>query len=155
MIKDEICDEIDSFPLLSSDPPSSVTHTSDPTLELKTLSNSLKYVFLSSNETFPVIIASDLTENQEEELLKVLRENKEAIGWTLGDIKGISPSIVQHKIHLDDNAKPYRDHQRRLNPTLQAAVKKEVIKWLDNGIIYPISDSEAQFKLFLRRPVLP
>ena len=75
-------------------------------------------------------------------MLKVLRENKEAIRWTLGDIKGISPSIAQHKIHLEDNAKPYRDHQRCLNPTLQEVVKKEVIKWLDNGIIYPISDSE-------------
>jgi len=106
------------------------------------LPNSLKYVFLGSNETFPVIIASDLKENQEEELLKVLRENKEAIGWNLGDIKGISPCIGQHRIHLEDNAKPYIDYQRRLNPTVQEAVKKEAIKWLDNGIIYPISDSE-------------
>ena len=36
----------------------------------------------------------------------------------------------------------YRIHQRRLNPTLQEVVKKEVLKWLDHGIIYPISDSE-------------
>jgi len=49
---------------------------------------------------------------------------------------------VQHKIYLEDNAKPYRDRQRRLNPTLQQVVKQEVIKWLDNGIIYPIFDSE-------------
>jgi len=80
LIEDENYEESDSFSLLSPDPPFSVTHTSDPTLELKPLPNSLKYVFLGSNETFPVIIASDLTENQEEELLKVLRENKEAIG---------------------------------------------------------------------------
>jgi len=49
---------------------------------------------------------------------------------------------VQHKIHLKDNVKSYRDHQRCLNPTLQEVVKKEVIKWLDNWIIYSISDSE-------------
>jgi len=49
---------------------------------------------------------------------------------------------VQHKIHLEDNAKPYRDHQRRLNPTLQEVIKKEVTKRLDYGIIYPISDSK-------------
>jgi len=60
-------------------------------------------------------------------LLKVLRENKEAIGWTLGDTKGISPSIVQHRIQVEDNAKPYRDYQRRVNPTLQEVVKKEVM----------------------------
>jgi len=49
-------------------------------------------------------------------LIALLRENKEAIDWTLGDIKDISPSIVQHRIHLEDNAKPYYDRQRRLNP---------------------------------------
>jgi len=74
--------------------------------------------------------------------LKVLRENQEAIKWVLGDIKDINASIVQHKIHLEYNAKSYRDHQRRINPTLQEVFKKEVIKWLDNGIIYPIFDSE-------------
>ena len=89
-----------------------------------------------------MIIASDLNEDQESKLLKVLRENKEAIWWTLGDIKGISPLIMQHEIHLEDNARPYRDTQRCVNPTLQEAIKKEVIKWLDHGIIYPISDNE-------------
>jgi len=69
-------------------------------------------------------------------------ENKEALGWTLWDIKGISPSIVQHRIHLEDNAKPYYDRQRRMNPTLQEVVRQEVLKWLDHGIIYPIFYSE-------------
>ena len=49
---------------------------------------------------------------------------------------------MQYRIHVEDHAKPYRDHQWRLNPTLQEVVKKEVLKWLDHGIIYPISDSE-------------
>ena len=49
---------------------------------------------------------------------------------------------MQHRIQLEDNAKPYHDHQRRLNPSLQEVVRKEVLKWLDHGIIYPIFDSE-------------
>jgi len=89
-----------------------------------------------------VIIVSNLTEDQEEKLLNVFKENKEPIGWTLGDIQGISPLVVQHRIHLEDNAKPYRYHQRRLNPTLYESVRKEVIKWLDYGIIYSIFYSE-------------
>ena len=43
---------------------------------------------------------------------------------------------------MEENAKPYRDCQRQLNPTLQEVVRKEVLKWLHHGIIYPISDSE-------------
>ena len=51
-------------------------------------------------------------------------------------------SIVQHRIHLTDEANPRRDPQRRLNPLMQEAVKAEILKILDNGIIYSISDSQ-------------
>jgi len=60
----------------------------------------------------------------------------------MNDIKGISLAIVQHHIHLDDDVTPRRDPQRRLNPLMQEAVKTENLKLLDNGIIYPISDSQ-------------
>jgi hypothetical protein len=89
-----------------------------------------------------VIIASDLHVAQEEKLLDVLREHIEAIGWTIEDIKGISPSVVMHKIHLEEDTKPSRELQRRLNPTMQEVVKGEVIKLLDAGVIYPFSDSK-------------
>jgi hypothetical protein len=47
-----------------------------------------------------------------------------------------------HKIHLEEDTKPSRESQRRLNPTMQEVVRGEVIKLLDAGIIYPISDSK-------------
>ena len=59
----------------------------------------------------------------------------------MADVKGISPSIVQHRIHLRKEAKPIRDPQRRLNPAMKEVVKKEILKLLDNEIIYTISDS--------------
>jgi hypothetical protein len=51
-----------------------------PKKELKPLPDNLKYKFLGLAETLPVIIASDLLAAQEEKLLDVLREYKEAIG---------------------------------------------------------------------------
>ena len=89
-----------------------------------------------------MIIASDLIDAREEEFLDVLRKHKKAIGWTIDDIKGISPSLVMHKIHLKKNSKPSREPQRRLNLAMQEVVRTEVIKLLDAGIIYPISDSK-------------
>ena len=74
--------------------------------------------------------------------MSILERHRKAIGWTVKDIKGISPIIVQHKIHLTDEVTPRRDPQRRLNPLMQEAVKAEILKLLDNGIIYPISDSQ-------------
>ena len=65
-----------------------------PNFELKPLPETLKYAYLGEDEKLPVVIASNLSKNQEESLLSVLKENKEAIGWTMADIKGISPTIV-------------------------------------------------------------
>lgn len=112
-----------------------------PTLELKPLPNHLKYVFLGDKETLPVIVSSSLTAVEEEKLVRVLKEYKAAIGWTLADIKGISPTTCMHRILLEDGAKPSREAQRRLNPPMLEVVKKEIIKLYDCGVIYPISDS--------------
>ena len=46
-----------------------------------------------------------------------------------------------HRILLEDGHKPSVEAQRRLNPTMKEVVLKEVLKWLDTGVIYPISDS--------------
>ena len=116
--------------------------SSPPALELKQLPSNLKYAFLGENETLPVIIASDLEEEKENRLLKILQEHKAAIGWTIADIKGISPTVCMHRILLEDDAKPSREAQRRLNPNLKEVVKEEVLKLLKVGIIYPISDSK-------------
>jgi len=97
---------------------------------------------LGGKEAFLVIIASHLTKKQEEDLLVVLRDNKETTGWTIADIKGLSPSIVQHRIHLIEEAKSKRDPQRRLNPIMQETVRVEILKLLDNEITYPTSNSQ-------------
>ncbi|CAN6579303.1 unnamed protein product [Malus baccata var. baccata] len=112
-----------------------------PTLELKPLPSHLKYVFLGEDETLPVIISSSLTTLEDSKLVRVLKEYKTAIGWTLADIKGISPTTCMHRILLEEGSKASREAQRRLNPPMMEVVKKEIIKLLDCGVIYPISDS--------------
>ncbi|GJY16712.1 reverse transcriptase domain-containing protein [Tanacetum coccineum] len=42
---------------------------------------------------------------------------------------------------MEDDFKPAVQHQRRVNPKIHEVIKKEVIKLLDAGLIYPISDS--------------
>ncbi|CAN6700779.1 unnamed protein product [Malus baccata var. baccata] len=112
-----------------------------PVLELKPLPSHLKYIFLGENETLPAIISSSLTAQEEEKLVRVLKEFKSALGWTLADIKGTSPTTCMHHIFLEEGAKPTREAQRRLNPPMMEVMKKEIIKLLDCGVIYPISDS--------------
>jgi len=109
---------------------------------LKSLLFNHKYLFLGENETFLVIISSKLNAHQEDNLLQTLKMNKNALGWTIADIKGISPLICTHRIYLEENVKPSREMQRRLNPNMKEVTKNKVIKLLDNGIIYPIFDTK-------------
>ncbi|CAJ2666550.1 unnamed protein product [Trifolium pratense] len=110
-------------------------------LELKTLPSHLKYAFLEEEEKKPVIISNSLSADEEKSLIQILKENKEAIGWSLSDLKGISPSYCMHNIMMEDDYKPVAQPQRRLNPTMKEVVRKEVVKLLEAGMIYPISDS--------------
>ncbi|KAH9724028.1 hypothetical protein KPL70_007340 [Citrus sinensis] len=110
-------------------------------LELKLLHSHLKYIYLGQNNTLPVIMSSTLNAGQEQSLVDLLGRYRRIIAWTMADIKGISPSIWMHKILLEDCHNNWVEHQRRLNPIMKEVVKKKIIKWLDAGIIYPISDS--------------
>ena len=66
---------------------------------------------------------------------------EEEVAWSVEDLKGISPSICMHKILLEENAKTLIEHQRRLNPVMKEVFIKEVLKWMNIGFIYAISDN--------------
>nr|GEW78351.1 reverse transcriptase domain-containing protein [Tanacetum cinerariifolium] len=84
-----------------------------PELELKELSSHLEYVFLEDSNKLQEI----------------------------SDIKGIDPRFYTHKILMEDDYKPAIQSQRMVNPKIHDVIKEEVIKLLDSGMIYPISDS--------------
>ncbi|GJZ08116.1 reverse transcriptase domain-containing protein [Tanacetum coccineum] len=92
-------------------------------------------------DKLPVIISKELKDEEKAALLKVLKSHKRAIAWKISDIKGIDPSFCTHKILMEDDFKPAIQHQRRVNPKIHEVIKKEVIKLLDAGLIYPIFDS--------------
>nr|GEX49709.1 reverse transcriptase domain-containing protein [Tanacetum cinerariifolium] len=110
-------------------------------VELKDLPPYLEYVFLEGDDKLPVIISKDLSVEEKADLIKVLKSHKQAIAWKVSDIKGINPKFCTQKILMEDDLKPAVQHQRRVNPKIHNVIKKEVLKLLDAGLIYPISDS--------------
>ena len=113
-----------------------------PTLELKELPKNLRYEFLDEDMNRPVIVSATLNQKETDQLLEVLRRYPSALGYKISDLKGISPSVCMHRILLEEDSKPSREHQRRINPIMSAVVKTEVLKLLEAGIIYQISDSK-------------
>nr|GEW27560.1 putative reverse transcriptase domain-containing protein [Tanacetum cinerariifolium] len=110
-------------------------------VELKYLPPHLEYAFLEGDDKLPAIIAKDLSVEEKSALITVLKSHKRAIAWKLSDIKGIKPEFCTHKIIIEEDFKSAVQHQRRVNPKIHDVIKQEVIKLLEAGLIYPISDS--------------
>ncbi|GKC92020.1 reverse transcriptase domain-containing protein [Tanacetum coccineum] len=110
-------------------------------LKLKSLPDNLEYIFLEEPSFLPVIISSQLSKEKKSKLISILKKHKKAFALKTTDIPGICPSFCKHKIQLLDDKKPVVQKQRRLNPNMKEVVKKEIMKLLDTGIIYPIADS--------------
>jgi len=72
----------------------------------------------------------------------VLEKHHSAFGYSLQDLKGISPALCTHRIPTDPNIPPSRKTQCRLNNAMKEVVKKEVLKLLHAGIIYAVPHSE-------------
>ncbi|XP_070019950.1 uncharacterized protein [Nicotiana sylvestris] len=92
-------------------PPAKPSIIGPPQLELKPLPPHLRYKFLGSNNTLPVIVSSLLNDVQVEQLLEVLKEHRQDIRWTIADIQGIPAGICEHKIQLENETKPIVEHQ--------------------------------------------
>nr|GEU96892.1 reverse transcriptase domain-containing protein [Tanacetum cinerariifolium] len=120
-----------------------------PVVELKDLPPHLEYAFLEGNDKLPVIIAKDLKDEEKTALIKALKSHKQALAWQLSDIKGIASKFYTHKILIEDDFKPAVQHQRRANPKIHEEIKKEVLKLLDAGLIYPISNSPWEKSHFM------
>jgi hypothetical protein len=89
-----------------------------------------------------VIISDKLSHEETQKLVATLEKYRSVIGYSLKDLKGISPSLCTHHIPMDQDNKHVWEHQRRLNTMMREVVKKEVLKLLKAGVIYPVSESE-------------
>jgi spore coat protein CotF len=83
-------------------------------------------------------INPNLTNVETQQLMKLLRENKEAFAWDYTDMKGISLELCTHRIYIKEYCRPICQPQRRMNPNLREILKEELQKLLNAGFIYPI-----------------
>nr|GEV22367.1 reverse transcriptase domain-containing protein [Tanacetum cinerariifolium] len=143
---DFLLDEDDAFLAPEDDPTlpevdHSYVDTEGDILILEDLPPHLVYAFLEGDDKLLVIIVKYLSVEEKIALIMVLKSHKRAIAWKLSDIKGNDPEFCTHKILMEEDFKPTVQHQRRVNPKIHDVIKNEVLKLLDDGLIYPISDS--------------
>jgi hypothetical protein len=109
-----------------------------PPTELKPLPSSLKYAFLNDDPDSSVIISYKLSQEESLRLITILEKRRAAFGYSPQDLKGISPVLCTNRIPTDLDITLSREPQRRLNNAMREVVKKEILKLLHTGIIYPV-----------------
>jgi hypothetical protein len=85
-----------------------------------------------------VKLSKSLTEEQRIGYTKLLREFADVFAWTYEDLKTYDTSVIEHKIPLKEEAKPFKQRLRQINPTLLPVMEREVKKLLDARIIVPL-----------------
>ena len=89
-----------------------------------------------------LFINANLSQDQQNQLLKLPKAQSREFSWIYTDMKGIHPDTCIHLIYTLENIRPVRQPKRRMNPALKDIVKDELQKLLDADFIYPISDSK-------------
>ena len=103
-------------------------------------------------EIFPgktLNINNNLEKLQHEKLIKKLQQHSSAYAWEYTDMKGISPKTCIHHMYIEENCKPIRQPQIRMNPNLREIVNEELQKLLNVNFIYPILDNQWVFPLVI------
>jgi hypothetical protein len=109
-----------------------------PPVELKPLPAGLHYAFLNGDKNTLVIISNKLSDEETSKLIAILEKHRSVFGYSLQDLKGISPTLCTHRIPIDPASTPSRKPQHRLNNAMWEVMKKKVLKLLHARIIYPI-----------------
>jgi hypothetical protein len=121
-----------------SEPLDETEEPSRPPIELKPLPPGLRDAFLHNDSESPVIINDQLTQEGTHRLITILEQHRSTFGYSLQDLRGISPALCTHRIPANPDVLPFKEPQRRLNNVMREVVKKEVLKLLHVGIIYPV-----------------
>ena len=73
-----------------------------------------------------MFINANLLQDQQNQLVNLLKAQSGAFSWIYTDMKGIHPDTCIHHIYRQENIRPVRQPQRRMNPTLKDIVKDEL-----------------------------
>jgi hypothetical protein len=80
-------------------------------VDLKPFPRGLKYKFLGPYKTYPVTVSDKLSPEENEKLLNLLKKHRKVIGYSINDLKGLSPAFSTHCIPIEDQCKPVVDHK--------------------------------------------
>jgi ribonuclease HI len=87
-------------------------------------------------------LSKSLPPEQKLKYIELFKEFSDVFAWGYEDLKAYDTSIIQHRIPIKENQKPFRQKLRRINPKLLPLIEKEIKKMYDAKIIVPLRFSK-------------
>jgi hypothetical protein len=78
-----------------------------PEVDLKPLPKGLKYKFLGPDKTYPMIVSDELSPEENDMLLNLLKRHKKVIGYSINDLKGLTQCFALTAYLWRINASPW------------------------------------------------
>src|SRR5262249_3727622 len=75
-----------------------------------------------------ILVSANLSQEEEEVIVEVLREYKDSFAWTYEDMPGLDPELVEHHLPLKPGAKAVKQKLRRYHPRTALQIKQEIDK---------------------------
>ena len=105
-------------------------------------SEELEPVSLDDDPEHLAYICSKLAEDLRSPLTHFLRQNKDVFAWKQGDMGGIDPTVITHRLNVSPSFKPVKQKRRSFVPERQKAINEEVGKLLQAGAIREVEYPE-------------
>ncbi|XP_073130891.1 uncharacterized protein [Henckelia pumila] len=94
-------------------------------------------------------IAADLETEVKEKLVICLKANLDVFAWSIQELRGIKPAVMEHKLNLLSRVFPVMQKKRHFGPDKDKVIKEEIEEFLKAGHI-----REVQFPTWLSNVVL-
>ncbi len=85
-----------------------------------------------------VKISKDLPEEEKKKLTKLLRDFKDIFAWEYGEMPGLDPMMVSHKLNISPNVYLVKEPPRKYRPDVEEKIKHEIDKLLKAGFMEEI-----------------
>jgi hypothetical protein len=85
-----------------------------------------------------VKLSSSLSKEKRAQHVNILKEFVDVFAWKHEELRTYDTNIIEHKIPLKEEAKPFRKKIKKINPMLLPIMEKEVKILLDAQIIIPL-----------------
>nr|GFA87943.1 reverse transcriptase domain-containing protein [Tanacetum cinerariifolium] len=96
-----------------------------------------------------VVIGGSLSDKGRTELCSVLKKNLDIFAWQPSDMTGVPRSVAEHRLNIREGYTPVRQKKRGQAPERARAIKAEVQKLIDAGIM-----REVYYHDWLFNPVM-